>query len=263
VNFHQNGQIKYLTFPLLDEDKRISHGIFQRHGGCSPSPWNSLNLSTTVGDLKQNVIENRRRIMHALGLPEDDYFDVWQIHSAEVVVSENPRSREQNYIQADAIITGTPGVALLMRFADCVPVLLFDPINCVIGLAHAGWMGTVKKIAKITVEKMKAEFGSKPNDIQAFIGPSISAINYPVGLDVLNNVKAAFPEHWNFLILDKDGHPHLDLWKANEFGLKEAGVENITFSNICTAANKQDWFSHRAENGKTGRFAIVFSIKNG
>jgi hypothetical protein len=261
MNLHHYGEIKYLTFSNLDGDHRITHGIFQRHGGCSPAPWCSLNLSTTVGDSRENVIENRTRIMRALGFPEDDFFDVWQIHSAKVVVIDRPRPREQTYIQADAIITNTPGVVLLMRFADCVPVLLFDPVNCVIGLAHAGWMGTVQKIARVAVENMHDSFGTNPQEIQACIGPSISSEQYPVGLDVINKVKNAFPNDWQALVTLKNKQYHLDLWHSNEQTLREAGVANIIQSNICTASNDNDWFSHRAEKGKTGRFAILLAIK--
>ncbi len=260
MNLHHCEEIKYLTFQNLDSDHRISHGIFQRHGGCSPEPWSSLNLSTTVGDSRENVIENRTRIMRALGFPDDDFFDVWQIHSAKVVVVDRPRPREQTYIQADAIITNTPGVVLLMRYADCVPVLLFDPVNCVIGLAHAGWMGTVQKIARVAAEKMHESFGTNPQEIQAFIGPSISSERYPVGLDVINRVKDAFPNDWQALVTLKNEQYHLDLWQSNEQALREAGVVNITQANICTASNANDWFSHRTEKGKTGRFGILLAI---
>ena len=261
MNLHQVGEIRYLTFPNLDGDHRISHGIFQRYGGCSPDPWSSLNLSTTVGDSYENVIENRTRIMRALGFPEDDFFDVWQVHSAKVVVVDRPRSREQTYIQADAIITNKPGVVLLMRFADCVPVLLFDPINCVIGLAHAGWLGTVQKIAKVAAEKMHESFGTNSQEIQACIGPSISSELYTVGSDVINKVKNAFPGDWQALVTLKKEQYYLDLWQSNELALREAGVVNITQANICTASNVNDWFSHRAEKGKTGRFGILLAIK--
>jgi polyphenol oxidase len=260
VNEHQSGEIRFITFPALESDPRIAHGIFQRHGGCSPEPWKSLNLSTTVGDSKENVIENRIRIMCTLGFPEDDFFDVWQVHSATVVVAENPRSREQNYIQADAILTNKPGVVLLMRFADCVPILFYDQKKCVIGLAHAGWMGTVNKITKVVVEKMKQHYGSRVNEIQAFIGPSISMEKYPIGPEVAEKVKSAFPASWRSLISERNNNTFLDLWKSNEFAMREAGVEQITISGVCTASNSLNWFSHRAEKGKTGRFAVLFAI---
>lgn len=260
MNQYQNGEIIYNTFPSLESDLRVSHGIFQRHGGCSPEPWKSLNLSTTVGDSKQNVIENRKRIMHVLGFPEDDFYDVWQVHSTTVVIAENPKSREQNYTQADAILTNKKGIVLLMRFADCVPILFYDPIRCVIGLAHAGWLGTVNKIARVVIEKMKVHYGSRVNEIQTFLGPSISMAKYPVGIEVVKKFKIAFPESWHSFIQEHNGQTYLDLWKSNEYTLRDAGVEQISISGICTASNSQNWFSHRAEKGKTGRFAVLFAI---
>jgi polyphenol oxidase len=258
---HQNDLIKYLTFSSLEKEEKIVHGIFLRNGGCSPEPWKSLNLSTTVGDSKDNVIENRIRIMNALNLPKDSFFDVWQVHSTKVVVTAKPRSRDQNYIQADAIITNEPGVALLMRFADCVPILFFDPINFVVGIAHAGWIGSIHKIAKKTVEKMEEVYGSNKNKIIAAIGPSIGIDQYPVGEEVIEQTKKAFPLDWKKIIKKMGSQAHLDLWKTNEMVLQETGVMNIEQSGICTASNTSDWFSHRGDKGKTGRFGVVMCLK--
>lgn len=260
MNPHQNDQIKFLTFEKLDSDSRVSHGIFQRHGGCSPHPWHSLNLSTTVGDSRENVIENRKRIMRSLEFPDDVYYDVWQIHSDKVVIADKPRGREEKYIQADAILTNTPGIVLLMRFADCVPIFLFDPIKCVIGLVHAGWIGTVKKIAGASVENMKRKFGTNAKDVRAFIGPSISAEKYEVGKEVVDKVKNAFSNEWENLIQQNNRRTYFDLWKSNAIVLQNVGVENIELSGICTASDPTNWFSHRAEKGKTGRFGVLFGI---
>jgi len=258
---HQKDSIYFMTFPSFDKEEKIVHGIFMRRGGCSPEPWKSLNLSTTVGDLKENVIENRTRIMKVLNLEKDDFFDVWQVHSTTVVETNKPRSRDQNYIQADAIITNKPGVALLMRFADCVPILLFDPIHTVIGLVHSGWIGSIGKIAKKTVERMKEVYGTNTEKIIAGIGPSIGVDHYPVGKELVEKIKRSFPMDWEMLILNKDGQDHLDLWKTNELVLLESGVMNIDLSRICTASNTDDWYSHRSENGRTGRFGVVICLK--
>jgi YfiH family protein len=261
MKIHQKGLIRYITFSSFDKEERIVHGLFLRQGGCSPEPWQSLNLSTTVGDSRENVIENRTRIMEVLNLPKDDFFDVWQIHSTNVIETNKPRSRDQNYIQADAIITNTPGVALLMRFADCVPILLYDPVNYVIGLVHAGWMGSIQKIVKKTVKRMQEVYGSNPEKVITGIGPSIGIENYPVGTEVIEQTKRAFPLDWKKLLKKIGGQDHLDLWKTNELVLRELGVAKIEHSRICTAANTSDWYSHRGEKGKTGRFGVVICIK--
>ena len=261
MEIHQQELIKYITFPLFDKEQKIGHGIFLRHGGCCPEPWRSLNLSTTVGDSRENVIENRTRIMKVLNISKDDYFDVWQIHSTNVVKTNKPRSRDQNYIQADAIITNKPGVALLMRFADCVPILLYDPIHCVIGLVHAGWIGSIQKIAKKTVEKMEEDYGSIKEKIIAGIGPSIGVDHYPVGAEVIEQTKKSFPLDWEKLIQKRGSQDYLDLGRTNELVLQESGVVIIEHSRVCTASNINDWYSHRGEKGKTGRFGVVICLK--
>jgi len=261
MNIHQKGLIRYITFSSFDKEERIVHGIFLRNGGCSLEPWKSLNLSTTVGDSRENVIENHTRIMKVLNLPKDDFFDVWQIHSTNVVETNKPRSRDQNYIQADAIITNEPGVALLMRFADCVPILLYDPIHYVIGLVHAGRIGSIQKIARKTVERMKEVYGTNPEKVIAGIGPSIGVDHYSVGAEVIEQTKRSFPLDWEKLIPKRGSQDHLDLWKTNELVLKESGVVNIEHSRICTASNTSDWYSHRGEKGKTGRFGVVICLK--
>jgi YfiH family protein len=261
MKIYQKDLIKYITFPSFEKEEKIVHGIFLRHGGCSPEPWKSLNLSTTVGDSRENVIENRSRIMKVLNIPQDDYFDVWQIHSTNVIKINKPRIHDQNYIKADAMITNKPGVALLMRFADCVPILLFDPIRNVIGLVHAGWIGSLKKITKKTIERMSEEYCSNINNVIAGIGPSIGIDHYPVGAEVINQIKKTFPLDWEKLIQKRGRQDHLDLWKTNELVLRESGVVNIEHANICTASNTSDWFSHRGENGNTGRFGVVICLK--
>jgi YfiH family protein len=125
----------------------IKHGVFMRHGGCSPQPWSSLNLATSVGDSAEDVIENRDRISDALGLERNSFYDVWQVHSTKVVYAGQPRKIGRDHIKADAIITDQKNVALLMLFADCVPILLYDPERSIAACAHAGWKGTFNQIA--------------------------------------------------------------------------------------------------------------------
>jgi len=259
MKIHKLNSIKYLTLDSFDKEG-IKHGFFTRHGGVSPTPWKSMNLSTTVGDSKENVVKNRIRILSALELEINGIFDVWQIHSTVVIVANKPRGNDEIYIQADAVICAIPKVTLLMRFADCVPILLFDSKNKVIGLIHSGWMGTLNQIAKETVNKMEEVFGSNPNDIIAGIGPSISVDHYEIGPDVVEKTKNVFPKVWGKIIKQKREKNYLDLWKANSLILNKAGVNKIEIANICTACNTTDWYSHRGEDGKTGRFGAVISL---
>lgn len=256
---HKKDNIIYCTFETLNSS-RLKHGIFMRHGGCSPNPWKSLNLSTTVGDSRENVIENRTNILNTLDLSPNSYFDVWQVHSSNVVFTNKPRPRDQSYIKADAIITNSKNVSLLMRFADCVPILLYDPIKNVIAMVHAGWIGTLDLIAYKTVMEMQTIFNCSPQNIMAGIGPSIGIDHYQVGDEVVEKTKTAFSLDWNLLINKRKNGLYLDLWKANEFALKKAGIREIEKSDICTACHTNDWFSHRGEQGRTGRFGAVLSL---
>jgi polyphenol oxidase len=149
---------------------------------------------------------------------------------------------------------------LFMRFADCVPILFHDPVKRVVGIAHAGWQGTVKKIVKITVETMHSRYGSNPADILAGIGPSISVDRYEVGPDVVEQVIHAFGDDASALLKRYNGSVHLDLWEANRLLLEQSGVRNIQVAGICTASNTADWYSHRAEKGKTGRFGAILAL---
>ena len=192
----------------------------------------------------------------------ESLYDVWQVHSAEVMCADAPRLPDVPHIKADAILTNNPQVTLFMRFADCVPILLFDPAQLVVGLVHAGWQGTVKKVVAAAVNAMVDGFGSQPRDIQAGIGPSIGAHHYQVGPQVVEKVRQAFGDHAEDLLPRQGGAVQFDLWAANRILLGQVGVEQIETSNLCTACHVEDWFSHRAENGKTGRFGVLVGLND-
>lgn len=251
--------LEFFKFPSMDDGK-VVHGIFTRKGGVSPRPWASLNLGGTVGDLRENVVENRRRIYAVMGRPVESIFDVWQVHSADVICTDEPRPLNAPHDKADAILTNNPNITLFMRFADCVPILLHDPVKNVVGIVHAGWMGTVKKIATLAVRRMQERYHSNPADIQAGIGPSIGPDHYQVGPDVIEQVRLAFGSEADELLKITNGRTSFDLWHANDMLLRQAGVENIEVSGLCTACDVGRWYSHRAENGKTGRFGAFISL---
>ncbi len=258
--FKQSGAIKYYTFSSL-ENQGLYHAVFTRQGGFSPTPWQSLNFGASVGDDIQKVIRNRETALRSLNLQSDNIYDVFQVHSTEIVETEKPLSPTETHIKADAIITRQPNVTLLMRFADCTPILLFDPINRAIGIAHAGWIGTVEKIAKKAVLAMVQNYGSNPRDILAAIGPSIGPDHYSIGNDVLERVKSSFAANINQVIINDNKKTYFDLWKANRIILSEVGVEKIELSEICTHCNLIDWYSHRGEHGKTGRFGVILGLQ--
>lgn len=254
----KNG-LSFFTFSSFEEEG-IPHGFFTRQGGVSPQPWQTLNVATSVGDSRENVIENRNLILRIFGKQYDSVFDTWQVHSDIVQHSELPRPVDQPHEKGDAVITSNPQVALMMVFADCVPILFYDTKRKVIAIAHAGWQGTVKHIASRTVEEMQAVYGCQSADIMAGIGPSIGVDHYEIGESTAQSVRESFPDHQDMVLQEREGHLYFDMGQANTILLEEKGLKHIELAGICTACDMHHWYSHRGEHGKTGRFAAVITL---
>ncbi len=254
--FAVHNGLRYFQFDSL----QTRHAIFTRHGGASPSPWASLNVGGTVGDDLDRVRKNRHLSFRALNRPPESIFDVWQVHSADVVCARAPRPEGESVRQADVILTDKPEVSLFMRFADCAPILAHDPRRGVVGVAHAGWMGTLRDVAGSMVKAMKTNYNSNPADIVACIGPSIGPDHYEIGADVILQVMQKFGDDSEKVLRSVNGKIHFDLWKTNQTLLEQAGVGKIEIAGICTACHTDDWFSHRAEKGRTGRFGALISL---
>jgi hypothetical protein len=237
----------------------VEHALFTRHGGVSGAPWRSLNVGGSVGDDPERVAANRVRMFEAVRRPDNTMATVWQVHSDRVLVMDRP-SNGRDPEKADAMITDQPGITLMMRFADCVPILAFDPTRRAVGMAHAGWKGTLLGIARRLVETLQQAFGSRPEDLLVGIGPSIAVHHYPVGPDVVSAVKSTFGAVSDQFLDSSDGEVRFDLWAANRWHLQQAGAAQIEISGVCTACQTEDWYSHRAEVGKTGRFGALMYL---
>ncbi|OQY91235.1 MAG: hypothetical protein B6D38_01155 [Anaerolineae bacterium UTCFX1] len=254
--FIQKDDIRYYQFDAL----QTRHAVFTRRGGVSPQPWGSLNVGGSVGDDLQRVRENRSLAFRAVDRAPESIFDVWQVHSADVVCARAPRAEGESLRQADIILTDCEKVSLFMRFADCVPILAHDVRKGVVGVAHAGWMGTLRDGAGSMVRAMEEKYGSNPADIVACIGPSIGPDHYEVGADVILQVAQKFGDDSDEVLQSFNGKIHFDLWKTNRILLERAGVGVIETAEICTACHTEDWFSHRAEKARTGRFGALISL---
>ena len=252
--------LRYFQFESLLSEK-LTQAVFSRKGGVSPIPWSSLNLGSTVGDEPARVSENKNKLLSAIGHSPNQLAQIHQVHSANVQVVNKPGGRNSVLVQGDAMISNTPGLLMLMRFADCVPILFFDPVKNAAGIAHAGWKGTVKEVVIAVVNELKSQFGTNPADLLTGIGPSIGPDHYEIGDEVIEEVKRTFHNNWDQILIIGPDSVKLDLWEANKISLRNAGVKHIETAEICTACSVKDWYSHRAENGITGRFAAVIGLK--
>ena len=264
IDEKQVGEVLYLSYPLLEKTGLVKHGFSTRIGGVSEGIYSSMNLSFTRGDDENAVRENYRRMAKTLGVKEDSFIFSAQTHTTNVYkVTLDNRSDQLQDI--DGLITDVPGLCLVTSYADCVPLYFVDPVHRAIGLSHSGWRGTVGKIGQETLQKMKVEYGTDPKDVIAAIGPSICQDCYEVSEDVIDQFKEAFDsKYWDDLFYQKENKKYqLNLWKANEIILLEAGVkrENIAVTNVCTSCNSNMLYSHRASKGQRGGLAAFMALK--
>ncbi len=245
----------------------LNHGIFTRKGGVSAVPWDGLNVGGTVGDAREAVVHNHQLMYDALAVNRDRVCTSWLVHGADTVVVMGPVRGRRWVALADAMVTDQPDTPLMMRYADCTPIILYDPKQCVIGIAHAGWRGTVLGVASSAVQTMIQAYGCKPANIQAGVGPAIGPDCYQVGEEVIQAVQERFGtvagDAFEGPLMKRDpsdGTAYLNLWSANRIDLERAGVEQIEIARICTATRTDLFYSHRAEKGHTGRFGVVVSL---
>jgi len=262
-----NNNIWYGFFTQFSQ-AGIRHGISTRLGGVSSAPYCSLDLGMHTGDDPVKVQANRKLFCEAVGVNHRSVVSAQQVHKDTIAIvtqADAGRGADQ-YSDAlwetDAIITASPDVPLLLLFADCVPVLIFDPVQRVIAAAHAGWKGTVAQIAVKTLKTMQEGFGCCSTDCLIGIGPSIGPCCYEVDEGVIGPLRNSFPEWQNVVKPHGDGRWMLNLWEVNRQQLLTNGVSaaNITVAEVCTSCNNDLFFSYRAEAGHTGRLGAVISL---
>jgi polyphenol oxidase len=265
-----HSEAPYFVFDKLHTYNQITHFVTTRHGGVSDGAFAALNLGLGTQDRPLSVLQNRQIIADSVGIPQEYFVLANQVHGTNVEVIQIDRRGEgafsrSNAIPAtDALITNVPEICLFVMAADCVPLLFFDPTKLVVGAAHAGWRGTVKKIAVATILKMQKIYNCQPSDIQVAIGPSIGPCCYNVGGEVIEKVLQMFGTTDGLISFDNpESSPIFDLWAANKIQLLESGVleENMEIAAICTQCNNGDFFSSRHGKGITGRFGAGIMIK--
>lgn len=265
-------EVPFITFPVLSELPFIKHGFSTRLGGVSEGIFSTMNFgseTSSYSDAPANIEENYRRMADSIGFDVQKLVISLQVHKTNIrVVTDKDYGKglfvPRDYEEIDGLITNQPGITLVTKYADCVPLYLVDPVKKAIGLSHSGWRGTVQKIGKVTVEELKKNFDSNPKDLIAVIGPSICSTCYEISEEVAEEFRRAFPEYQDKEILTggKVGKYLCDLWSANREVFLEAGLlpENIHIAEVCTACNSDLLFSHRKTLGKRGNLAAFLTI---
>jgi YfiH family protein len=257
------GAIVLYSFNHLEPWSELTQGAFTRQGGVSDPPYDSLNASFAVQDKPESVRTNRQLLARAVGWDPSRIVSAGQVHGRQAVAVGRGNLGGPDLVGTDALVTDEPGVLLMLKFADCVPVILWDPVRRVVGLAHAGWRGTILGTPGAALELMVGKYGSRPSDMLVGIGPSIGPCCYEVGPEVAEAAGRKFAGT-DVLRRNGGGKLHLDLWGANAETLMRLGVpeENVATAAICTRCHHDLFFSHRAAGGLTGRFAFVAGIRD-
>ena len=251
---------------LVAEGITASHCFTTRHGGVSTGSQSSLNLAIGRGDSMENVEQNLRILGKALQFDPEKLVMTMQIHSDIVRVVTDADCNglcHRNYPQCDALVTNTPGVALLIFTADCTPLLFHDPVTGAVGAAHAGWRGTAQAIGARVVEAMVNNFGSRPENICAAIGPNVGFCHFETDADVPEAMIAAFGDEVNEYIEKKGEKYYLDLKAINALVLRRAGVKHIEISNDCTMCEPDRFWSHRVTKGDRGSQGAIIVCGEG
>lgn len=260
--------IQMLVPRALNQSGVAKAAFTTRLGGVSSGPWMGLNLGLHVGDKREDVIANRELTACEWGVSLDQWVCGEQVHGNRVaVVKQDDRGRgarahEDAIKGVDALVTDVRGVVLATFAADCVPILLLDPVQKAVAVIHAGWKGTMQQIAKETVRTMQEAYGSRPEHLLAAIGPAIDDCCYEVDQHVFIPFVDVYPKGQDFFHKNASDKWQLTIPDANAEILQESGLlpEHISREGGCTSCNTRLFFSHRAEKGKTGRHAGLIML---
>ncbi len=269
LNINEKDGIVYITFPLFDKTNLVNHAFTTRIGGVSEGYYSSMNMSFTNGDSERKVFENYKRICAVIGTDPERAVLSQQTHTNNVrIVTEDDIGKGivkgRDYTDVDGLITNISGVTLVTQYADCTPLLFCDKVKKVIATSHAGWRGTASEIGRVTVEKMRDNFGCDPKDIICAIGPSICQGCYEVDDAVYEPLsKIPYLSKDKIFIKKNNGKYQLDLWETNKEILMNAGIreENIDVTDLCTNCHPDVFHSHRFTKGKRGNLAALIALK--
>jgi YfiH family protein len=251
--------IVFYQFTSLAGHAQLQHAVFTRMGGKSRGAFRSLNVGQLVGDEQAAVQANHGLIFRTLGIKPKHVVTARQVHGAHTACV-GVMERGTAVPATDSLISQTPGVSLLLRFGDCLPLMLYDPVQQAIALVHAGWRGLLAGVVPNTVAALQRAFGCRPRDMVAGLGPAIGPCCYEIGPEVVARVEHVFGPQNEVLSTQADGPVHFDLPAAARWQLRREGVQHIENSGLCTSCTTDEFFSHRAEKGRTGRFAAILAL---
>jgi len=251
--------VVFYQFASLAQHK-VLHAVFTRIGGKSSGAFHSLNVGQLVGDEPAAVQANHDLIFRTLGIQSEQVVTARQVHGAHVA-AVGVMDQGTVVPATDSLITEEQGIPLLLRFADCLPLMLYDPLRQAIALVHIGWRGLVAGVVVNTVAALQGVFGCKPRDIVAGLGPAIGPCCYQVGPDLIARVEHVFGTRNEWFVGQPDGTVHFNLPAAVRWQLRHEGVQHIEDSGLCTSCHTDEFFSHRAEKGHTGRFAAILALR--
>lgn len=259
------GALRALVCEPLEREG-FANAFSTRGGGVSPFPEASLNLAGFDQDSAENIHENRRRFLSLLE-GEWTLAACWQVHGRDVRVVRDASEARNESERCDALMTDLPGVLLGVKTADCVPVLIGDSRTGACAAVHAGWRGTLAGIVRHALTRLSREFGTKPEDVRAAIGPAALGCCYEVGAEVIEAFRAEFANADALFTPTSEGRALVDLHRANLEQLTESGVapERVHALPLCTMCRPEDFFSYRRDrklHGRTGRLLSVIGMRN-
>ncbi len=263
---HERDGVVYYTFPAFDEIPFVRHGFSTRLGGVSKGIYRSMNLSFTRGDDEGAVRENFARFCRAMGVDSDNVvISAQEHHTTLYTATAADRGRgvtyPRGYEDIDGLLTNEADVVLCTQYADCVPLFFVDPVRRVVATSHAGWKGTVARIGEETVKRMERDYGCRPEDILAAIGPSIGPCCFEVDAPVYEAF-SQLPLFDSGCYRQRGEKYDINLWEVNRRILLEAGIalDHLTVTDLCTRCHPEVFWSHRATGGKRGSLAAFIGI---
>lgn len=263
------GTIPFFFAPQLLPYTELLHAVSTRHGGMSTGCYESLNLSFQVGDEQERVLQNYHLVSRQLHFDLASLVTCQQVHHNAVALIDESYLNKHCYLpgkmvpEADGLATDVPGITLLTRYADCVPLLFYNHQRHAVAIAHAGWKGTLAQIGLQMSELLRREFKCRPEHTIVVVGPSIGPCCYQISSSMADETVKHLPQAESCILAPPGDEISLDLWQLNRMQLTASGIPagNIFSAGICTSCTVDHFFSYRREAKLTGRFGVLIGLR--